>query len=122
MRIALDFVAVHVGARIAFVRIADDIFLVCLDPLHHFPFDRGRKAGATAPAEFRALDLFEHVVLCHLRKGFKQRTIASYGDVFFNIIGVDETGIAEDELSLAFEEWNFIPGRNARESRTEFNF
>ena len=48
MRIALDFVAVHVGAGVAFVRIADDVLLLGLGFAQELPLQAGEESGAAA--------------------------------------------------------------------------
>ncbi|KAG1529417.1 hypothetical protein G6F51_014152 [Rhizopus arrhizus] len=48
--------AVGKGARIAFVGVADDVFLVAGRPGHRLQFDAGRKRRATAAAQARGLD------------------------------------------------------------------
>ena len=61
VRIAFQDAAVHVGARIAFVGVADQK----LSPPvrlagEHLPFPAGREAGAATPAQPRRLDLVNH--------------------------------------------------------------
>ena len=51
VRIALDLVAVHVSAGIAFVGVADDVFLVGLGLGQEVPFVPGQESGAAAAAQ-----------------------------------------------------------------------
>ena len=60
MRIALDLVAVHVGAGIALVGIADDVLGVGLGLGQEIPLVAGEEARAAAAAQPRGLDLLDH--------------------------------------------------------------
>ena len=60
VRIALDLVAVHVRAGVAFVGIADDVLLVGRGLAQELPLEAGEEAGAAAAAQFGGLDLLDH--------------------------------------------------------------
>ena len=61
VRIGLYLVAVHVGARIALVSVADDVFAVFRwRRAHEFPLAVGREARAAAAAELGLLHLLDH--------------------------------------------------------------
>ena len=109
MRVAFNLVAVHVRARIAFVRIADDVFLVCVDLLHHLPLDGGRETGTAAPAQLGFLDFLENAVRRHVCQRFEKRAVPADGDVFLDILRIDESRFAEHDLFLPLEERDLIP-------------
>ena len=100
VRIALDLVAVHVGAGIAFVGIADDVLLVGHGLAQELPLVAGEEAGAAAAAQLGGLDLLDH----HLRVGVDQhlvqRLVAADGDVLLDIVGVDQAAVAQHDLLL----------------------
>ena len=60
VRIALNFVAIHVGAGIAFIGIADDVLRLRLCLGQELPFVACGISGAAAAAQFRGLDLLDH--------------------------------------------------------------
>ena len=60
VRIAFDFVAVHVRAGIAFVRIADDVLLFGDGLAQELPLEPGEKTRAAAAAQLGGLDLLDH--------------------------------------------------------------
>ena len=59
VRIAFDLVAVHVGAGIALVGVADQVLPVADGLAEIFEFQAGREAGAAAAAQPGHLDLFD---------------------------------------------------------------
>ena len=59
MGIALDLIAVHVRARVALVRVADDVFSAG-GLAQKLPLDAGRVTGAAATAQLGCLDLLDH--------------------------------------------------------------
>ena len=71
VRIAFDLVAVHVRAGVAFVRVADDVFLVGRGLAQKLPLEAGEEARAAAPAQLGGLDLLDH----QLRVGVDQHLI-----------------------------------------------
>ena len=71
VRIAFDLVAVHVGAGIAFVRIADDVLLVGDGLAQELPLQAGEESGAAAAAQLGGLDLLDH----HFRVGVDQHLV-----------------------------------------------
>ncbi len=58
-RVAFHQHAVGEGAAVAFVGVADDVFLVRFDARHRAPFDAGRKARAAATAQAGGEDLLD---------------------------------------------------------------
>ena len=62
VRIALQLVAVHVGARIALVGVADQVFPVAHGLAQIFELHAGREAGAATAAQPGRLELFVHLL------------------------------------------------------------
>ena len=111
MRIAFDLVAVHVSAGIAFVRVADEVFLVGLCLGQEVPLVARQESGTAAAAKFGGLDLFDHHLGSAVNEDTVKCLVAAYPYVFFNVIRIDEPAIAQNDLLLAFEEWHFVPQR-----------
>jgi len=57
--IALHQHAVGERAAVAFVGVADDIFLIGVDASSRAPFDAGRKPGAAPPTQARRQNLLD---------------------------------------------------------------
>ena len=112
MRIVLDLVAVHVGARIALVRIADDVFLSVLAlarKSHLFPV---RTAGPSAAAQPRRFYLLDDGFGPRVDQDFIKRLIPSRSDVLLDIFGIDQNPqLRRNDFLLAFEERHFGPTR-----------
>ena len=71
MRIAFDLIAVHVGAWIAFICIADDVLLFGCCLAQELPLKAGEKSRAAAAAQLGSLDLLDD----HFRLGVDQDLI-----------------------------------------------
>ena len=61
-RIAFHDHAVGVGAAVAFVGVADDVFLVARRLEHGAPLDAGGETRAAAPAQARIGDLLDDLL------------------------------------------------------------
>ena len=109
MRIALDLVAVHVGAGIAFVGIADDVLLVGNRLAQELPLVAGEEAGAAAPAQLGSLDLLDDALRLVVDQRLVQRLVAADRDVFLDVVGIDQAAVAQHDLLLALEEGHLVP-------------
>ncbi len=103
MRVAFQGAAVHEGAGVAFVGVADDVFLVSRGLAAEAPFHAGQEAGPAAAAQPGLQDdlddLFGGIFLQHLLNGL----VAAAGDVFVDGIGIDDAAIAQDDALLLGE-------------------
>ncbi len=115
VRIALDDAAIHEGARVAFIRVADD------DRLHaavhgglsaRLPLDSRREPAAAAPPQPGALDLAYDLLRRHLLQSFDQRGVAVDGDVVVDPLGIDRAAIAEHDQLLLGEERDVLQRRD----------
>ena len=114
MRIAFDLVAVHVGAGVALVGIADDVFGVGFGLGEEVPLVAGEKARAAAAAQTRGFDLLDDGVGAAIDEDLIERLIAADGDVLLDVGGADEAAVAENDFLLAFEEGQRVPERDLR--------
>ena len=112
VRIALDLVAVHVGAGIAFIGIADDVLLIRLGFGQELPLVAGQVSRAAASAQLGGLDLLDDELRPAVDQHLVQRLVPADRDVFLDVIGIDEAAIAQNDLLLAFEERHFVPQRH----------
>ena len=104
MGVGLQDGAVHEGAGVALVGVADDILLSCRRLRDRRPLEAGRVAAAAASAQTAGRDLAQHVGRCHLAECADQRRVAADRDIALEAVGVDDPGMLEDDLLLTREE------------------
>ena len=105
--ISLQEAAVHVGAGIALVRVADDILGLALGLAGLIPLP-ARRESAAAPAPEVGLDhLLDDLLGLH-RQGLPQRAVAVDGQVVFEFLRIDLEVQAEDQAGLLLVEGNFL--------------
>ena len=121
MRVAFDLIAVHVSAGVALVGVADDVLDVGLGLGQKIPLVAGEEAGAAAATQPGGLDLLDHGVFAAVDEHLVEGLVAADGDVFLNVGGVDEAAVAQDDLLLAFEEREGVPGRDLRVALAVFD-
>ena len=117
VRIAFNLIAVHVGAGVAFVRVADDVLLVGLCLGEELPLVSREISGATATAQLRSLDLLNDVLGAAVDQDFVKSLITTDGDVFFDVIGIDEAAVAQNDFFLSLEEGDVTPETGFRDIR-----
>ena len=93
LRVALDLVAVHVGAGIALVRVADDVLGVALGLAQELPLAAGGEAGAAAPAQLGGLDLLDHRFRIAVDEYLVQRLVTAHGDVLLDVVRADQPAV-----------------------------
>ena len=90
--------------RVALVSITDDVLLVGVVFAGNFPFHASGETAAAASAQPRLLDDVDGcggvVVGQHIAKG----GVAIAGDVLLNVLGVDETAVAQSYTDLLLVE------------------
>src|SRR5208282_2422861 len=114
VRIAFDFIAIHVRAGIALVGVTDDVLLVGLGLGHEFPLISREISSAAPSTQLGSLDLFEDVLRAPIDQDLVQGLITSDGDVFFDVIGIDEPAIPQNDFLLSLKEGHVVPQRNLR--------
>ena len=112
MRVALQYAAVHKCARIALVRIADNIFFVALGVFGKLPFHTGWEAAAATTAQTGFFDLVHNLLRSHLRNSLSQCLITAYSDIFFNCFRIDSAAVSQYQAMLLFIEADFRITRN----------
>ena len=104
VRIAFQNAAVHEGAGIAFVRVADDELA---RPRHlgdQAPLDAGRIARAAAPTQTAPGDRVNDLGRRHVPNRAMERLVAARRDVRFDPLRLDDAGIFQDDRHLLGEE------------------
>ena len=104
MRIRLDLVAVHIGAGVALVRVADDRPVRRALGAHDLPLLISREARAPAAAQLGFLELFDHDFGLHRIQGLYQARVAAGAEILLDALGVYQARIAQHQLFLALEE------------------
>ncbi len=100
MRVRFQYGAIHKSSRVAFIGIADDIFLFSGSITAELPFPGGGKPGAAAAAQAGVVDLLDHLLRGHLQKSLPQGTVPSGSNRVFNFFRIDPTAIAQNDPCL----------------------
>ena len=98
--IALDNGAIHKGPWVPFVRVAHDILGVPRSASGELPLESGDKAGPTPPAQPGKFDLFEHLLPCHRSQDLGQGLVTVPGDVFLNVLRVNQPAVSQGDAQL----------------------
>ena len=101
MRVAFENAAVHERAGVAFIRIADHVFLGQRLARHQFPFEAGGITRSAAAAQTAAAYLGDDFAGSHFRDGAEQGPVAAGGDVIGNSFRVGMARVGEDDSPLA---------------------
>ena len=102
VRVALEHRTVHKRARVALVGVAADIFLAGRLRLGKVPLEPCRETSAAAAAQAGRFENFDHIVRRHLGQHPAERLIAVVGDVFVDILRVDNAAVAQRDTHLFF--------------------
>ena len=105
--VAFEYRAVHESPRVAFVGIADDVFLVGLHLAGDFPFESRRETAAAAAAQSGVHNLADDLLRSHL-KYLAQGGVTVAGDVFVDVLRVDEAAVAQGDADLGFIELHVL--------------
>ncbi|MNN23561.1 hypothetical protein D3C81_1369650 [compost metagenome] len=108
VRVALQDRAVHERAWIAFVGVANHIFLPRPLLRRRLPLDPGREPAAAAPAEACFLHLGHDLRRIHGRQNFMKRLVPIHGDIFVDILRIDRAAVAQSDPLLLAEEVDFM--------------
>ena len=106
--IGLQDAAVHEGAGIAFVGVAQDIFDVARRGGGELPFHSRGETGAAAAAQTRIEDLLDDLLRRHLRQGLGHAGVTVPGDVLIDLLGIDEAPVAQHPQILQGEEGDLL--------------
>ncbi len=110
MGVAFQDGAVHEGAGVSFVSVADDELLIALRAAHHAPFASGGEPRS-APSPQPGLEHFiHHIIRLHRSQCLDERPVTVEGYVLLNAPGVDQSVEEEDDPPLALVELDVLVG------------
>ncbi len=113
VRVALDHGPVHEGARIALVRVADEVLLVRGLVQRQFPFHaRGESAPAPA-AEPAVMDDLAHLAGRPVVEDRRQGAVSARGDVRLEARGIEHAAVGQHAARLGREKGVFVEKGNA---------
>ena len=104
MRVALQDAAVHEGAGVALVGVADDELSLGRLLGDGGPLQPGRVAGAAAAAQAAPRDLRDDLGRAHLTQDVVQGLVPSGLDVRLDPVRLDQPAVLQDDGHLAGEE------------------
>jgi len=113
MRVAFDDGPVHECARIAFVGVADEVFLAPLVLPGQPPFAAGGEAAAAAAAQPAELHLGDHLDRRLAVQGLDESGVAAPGDVFLDPGGIDAAAVGQHPPGLGREKGMLVDERHA---------
>ena len=105
--IAFEDRTVHECARIPFVGVADHVFAVGFRIARDLPLQAGGETASAAPPQAGVDDLLQHVVGLHAEH-FGQGCVAVAGDVFADVLGVDEPAVPQGDAQLRLVELHVL--------------
>lgn len=108
MGISLHDAAVHKGAGISLVTVADNVVDRLGLAAHLVPFSSCREAAAAASAQVRFQNRLADALRIHLKKHLRQRAVAALGDVFQHILRVGLAAVRKDNAGLFVIEGDFL--------------
>ena len=100
VRVAFHDGAVHEGAGVAFVGVADNVLYVRYLLTGKFPFQAGGETATATSPQSGAFDDVDDVGRLFVEKAVGQCEVSFTGDVFFYIFGVDESAVAQGDAEL----------------------
>ena len=111
MGVALHNGAVHEGAGVALVAVADDVLLVGLLPAGAVPLAAGGEAAAAPAPEAGVDDVLTDLLIRHLEQGPLKAGVAALGDVLLDVLGVAGAAVLQHHPVLLLIERNvLLPG------------
>ena len=108
VRVPLDDRAVHKSARVPFIGVADDVFLVASGAGRELPLEAGKESRAAPASQARVAYGVDDVLGGHLGQCLCQPVIATSRDVFLDVLGVDDAAVAQGDPHLLAVEGDII--------------
>ena len=104
VRVALKDGTVHKGSGVAFVGVADDVFLVSLVFGAELPLQTCGESGATAAAEARGFHLGNDLLGGHLGDALAKGFVTTARDALLDVLGIHEAAVAQGDADLLLVE------------------
>jgi len=112
VRITFQEGTVHERARVSFVTVADDIFLVFFAVVHHLPLDVSGESTTAATSEPGSFDHVDGALRIHLGEGHAEGFITTGGNIFIQAFRIDVAAVCQGYLHLFLIEGHFFLGRD----------
>ncbi len=93
MRVAFENGAVHKCARIAFVRVADNVLGVAGVLGGEAPLNAGGETCTTTAADAGSLHQFDNRLRGHLAEALGQALVTASGNIGINVLRIDKSGV-----------------------------
>lgn len=100
MGIAFEHVAIHKGARVAFVGVAHDVFAFALSTGDELPFDPRGEAATAATAETADFDLLDYLLRRHFGERFSKSGVTVTANVLFDVGGINDSRVFHDDAQV----------------------
>jgi len=98
--ISLEERAIHKGSRVTFIRITDNVLDLSRSLRCEFPFRSGGESCPTPTPQARELYLFDNLFAAHIEQGMRKSLISVPGNVFVDLVRVDDPAIAKGNSDL----------------------
>jgi len=99
---------VHKGPGIAFITVADHVFGEAFVLSGFFPFISRRETRSSPTAQARFFHLGDDLLRGHLGDGLVQGHVPIFGDVFVNVLRIDQSAVAQYTQNLQAEKRNIF--------------
>ena len=103
VRVALHERAVHPRARVAFVRVADEVLRLGGRGAQEVPLAADREVRAAAPAEAGIEHLLDDRLVRHVER-LREALVAAVREVVVDVLGVGAAGVRHQAADLALHE------------------
>ena len=103
---------VHERARVTLVPVAQNVLDITGNTGAEFPFETCQKACAAPAAQTGFLHFDDDLLGCHLGERLGRSHVAVAGDVFLDLLGIDEAPVPERPEHLVLEERDVVHHRD----------
>ena len=100
MWVSLQDGAIHEGPGVAFVGIADNVFLLTRGVAAELPFPCCGEAGTASSPEAGLCYLINDRFRCHLKKSLLHCLVPTMGNIVVDLLGVNVPAISQDNALL----------------------
>jgi hypothetical protein len=100
VRIAFQHAAIHVGAGVAFVAVADDVLGRALNGARDLPLEPGGEAGAAAAAQAAGFHFGDDVLRLHAAEDAHQALVDTVAQAVLKVFRVEFAAITHDDPHL----------------------
>ena len=104
VRVRFQDRAVHESAWVAFIGVADYIFLLSGRVAAELPLAAGGKTSTASTSQPGIRDLADNLLRCHFKAGLPQRPITPASNIVIDFFRVDLSAVAQDDALLFFVE------------------